>query len=753
MTGKASSVGSMFRIFAAVGVVVASMLAATSPAGAAPPVAPGVPRNVVATAGIRKITITFGPPTSNGGSVITSYAASCTAVGGSSVNRVSGPASPLVVIGVAAGTSYTCTVSATNVAGTGPSSASTVAVTPFDKPSKPGAPRVISTASTLKVSVGIVNANGSPITSYSTTCSSPTGPTKTGTSSGRTITVSGVAVNTTYTCTVSATNGVGTSATSAVSNWASWGSITAAGGTAAMQLGDRSVGQRISVEFQPVSNVVQCGGAQLALLKPNGSAQFATGCVAFPYAFIDPQTVAIAGAWTVRLRADPGKTLTGALQAFLVTDQSGTIKPGGPAVTMAVSIPGAVSRLTFTTTGPLRVSALLDIGTFVGDCGSNLAILNSAGTVLGSVSCIGFASTFIEPVSLPSAATYTVLLDPTGPATGAAPLHLYIVTDTMGTISVGGAVVTMTVNSPGGVSRLTFSGTKNQRISATLSEGSITGSCGGAFAITKVDGTVLGSIGCVGFPTNFLPPVTLPATGTYTLLLDLQSEAQGNAQARLFNVTDTSGTITVGGSAVAMTVNSPGGMSRLTFTGTANLKISVTLSPGTITAQCGATFAVLKSDGTELGSNSCVGFSSPTLIAPIVLPANGTYTLLLGLTNDSQGSAQARIYHVVDQTGSITVGGPTVNVSVNQPGAMVMLTFQGSVNQVVNATLTQGTFAGQCGATFAILDSAGSVIASQGCVGFGSTVISPTTLPAAGTYSLQLQLADLNFGSGAARIT
>jgi uncharacterized delta-60 repeat protein len=88
-------------------------------------VVPGAPTLASIQPGNGTASLSFAAPSSNGGSPITSYIASCTPgpVTGS------GTASPVVVSGLANGTSYSCNVAAVNAAGTGPSSAS-LPVTP-----------------------------------------------------------------------------------------------------------------------------------------------------------------------------------------------------------------------------------------------------------------------------------------------------------------------------------------------------------------------------------------------------------------------------------------------------------------------------------------------------------------------------------------------------------------------------------------------------------------------------------------------
>lgn len=88
--------------------------------------APGAPVIGKATAGNAQATITFSPPTSNGGSPITRY----TALSNPGGKTAQGTASPLTVSGLTNGTAYTFTVRATNAIGTGPASAPSNSVTP-----------------------------------------------------------------------------------------------------------------------------------------------------------------------------------------------------------------------------------------------------------------------------------------------------------------------------------------------------------------------------------------------------------------------------------------------------------------------------------------------------------------------------------------------------------------------------------------------------------------------------------------------
>jgi uncharacterized repeat protein (TIGR02543 family) len=164
------------------------------------------------------VSIPFTAPSSNG-SAITGYTITSSPA---LALTYSGTTSPMAVTGAfVQGQSYTFTIAATNGAGTGGASSASNSVTPF-APGNPDAPTigVATTVDSQTVTVSFsapINNRGSVITSYTAT-SNPGGIT--GTSSSSPINVTGLTVNTAYTFTVTATNGVGTSdsstATSAV---------------------------------------------------------------------------------------------------------------------------------------------------------------------------------------------------------------------------------------------------------------------------------------------------------------------------------------------------------------------------------------------------------------------------------------------------------------------------------------------------------------------------------------------------------
>ena len=88
---------------------------------------PGMPIVGTVTPGNASASLSFSAPSSNGGASITGYSATC--VAGSLRVSATATASPVVVTGLTNGMTYSCSLSATNIAGVGLSSAA-VSVTP-----------------------------------------------------------------------------------------------------------------------------------------------------------------------------------------------------------------------------------------------------------------------------------------------------------------------------------------------------------------------------------------------------------------------------------------------------------------------------------------------------------------------------------------------------------------------------------------------------------------------------------------------
>ena len=199
------------RVGVALSVAALGLVLAATPAWAAVPDAPTI---TSVTRGNAQISVAFTPG-GNGGFPVLTFEATCTSSDGGVTGSTTGVASPLAVTGLTNGKTYTCTVIATNVIGNSAPSAPSDAIVPATVPS---APTITSaTAGDARITVAFTPGSdgGGAITSFSASCTSlDGGAAGSQTGSGSPIAVTILTNAKTYTCTVTATNAVGTSAAS-----------------------------------------------------------------------------------------------------------------------------------------------------------------------------------------------------------------------------------------------------------------------------------------------------------------------------------------------------------------------------------------------------------------------------------------------------------------------------------------------------------------------------------------------------------
>ena len=125
-----------------------------------------------------------------------------------------GSGSPIEVFGATRGRDYTCTVAPVTKLGTTPVSDPYTVSVPLELPSVPTITSTDYEDGKITLTVSVSDNGGTDITGYEATCTDGTN-TVTGTSTSSPITVSGLTNDVAYTCTVTATNSVGTSSASA----------------------------------------------------------------------------------------------------------------------------------------------------------------------------------------------------------------------------------------------------------------------------------------------------------------------------------------------------------------------------------------------------------------------------------------------------------------------------------------------------------------------------------------------------------
>ncbi|HEX6291760.1 MAG TPA: RHS repeat-associated core domain-containing protein [Herpetosiphonaceae bacterium] len=479
-----------------------------------------------------------------------------------------------------------------------------------------------------------------------------------------------------------------------------------------------TVGQRVSVSLGSVTIT----SSYVSLLKPDGSTLTYIS-VGTGGGFIDAQTLPTAGTYTILV--DPQSTYTGQMAVTLhdAADVTGTITPGGPAVTVTTNVPGQNARLTFSGTQGQQVSLSMTNVTLQG---SYVSILKPDGSTLVSSSYIGTGGGSIDARTLPSTGTYTILVDGYSTYTGRMSLTLYDVpTDIISPIVAGGSPVTVTTTVAGQNAKLTFSGTVGQRISISLGSVTISSSY---VSLLKPDGTALVGATSIGTGGGFIDVQTLPTAGTYTILVDPQGTATGRMVVTLHDATEATGTITPGGPAASVTTTVPGQNAKLTFTGTQGQRIAMLVNTTTRNYD----LRILKPDGTQLIGwwGTCTGCYYDT----ISLPTSGSYIIEINPRGTDTLTTSLTVYDVpADVTATITPGGADATVTTTGVGQNAKLTFTGTQGQRIALLVTSASK----GYDLLITKPDGTTLWGWGGVGTNS-YIDTTTLPATGTYSINI---------------
>ena len=298
---------------------------------------------------------------------------------------------------------------------------------------------------------------------------------------------------------------------------------------------DGHVGQQVSV--WATNNTFGCysySSVRVTLLTPDGSTMAAGDICPFPN-FLDQVRLPVTGSYMLMVNP-PGAT-TGSVTVTLydatditVNDRAGTV---------SIGTPGQNARFTFLGAAGQVISAYAT--TPWGSCPDSphflLKVLAPDGSTMRSTGdgCSG-GTAFTDQVALPFAGSYTILIDPLGTLTGTVSVSSWDVVDVTGSITANGPSVPVTISAPAANARLTFSGSAGQVV--TASTGTPWDGCIDSphfyLSILAPDGSNirLTGDGCSGgFAST--GHVTLPSSGTYTLLLDPIGTRTGTATVTL----------------------------------------------------------------------------------------------------------------------------------------------------------------------------------------------------------------------------
>ena len=445
-----------------------------------------------------------------------------------------------------------------------------------------------------------------------------------------------------------------------------------------------------------------------------------------------------------------GATVTSATTTRLVV----AVPVGATTGTIAVTSPSgsANSSSPFTVTGASdapTISAFSPTiampGAVVSIDGSNFdAVLTnnklSFNTTFGSITS-STATTIAASVPAGATSGRISIKTPRGGALSAAdffvPPSPFVVADvqTTGRMAVGESK-SFALTTANRIALVLFDGVKNQRVSLRMTGVTIAGTY---VYVRTPAGTELAS-DWVSTSSDFIDSHTLPATGSYTILIDPLNANTGSMTLTLHDVPpDPTGPITAGGAPVSVTTTTPGQNAVLSFSGVAGQRVSLRMSGVTISS---SVVSVRKPDGAALATAN-LG-TAGAFIDTVTLPSTGGYTIAIDPTLTNTGTMTLTLYDVPpDVTGTIGMNGSPVTVTTTTPGQNAVLTFSGVAGQRVSLRMSDVTITGS---DVSIRRPDGTTLADE-YVGISGEFIDTLVLPATGDYTILVNPTGSNTGS------
>jgi hypothetical protein len=410
---------------------------------------------------------------------------------------------------------------------------------------------------------------------------------------------------------------------------------------------DGVAGERVSLLLSNVTiGTSCCSSAALSIIRPDGTALVPPSGFGTRGGFVDTRTLPLTGSY--RIVVDPSGDSVGSVTLTLYDvppDAEAAIVPGGDSVAVETTVPGQDAALSFDGVAGRRIAVKLTDVTIGSSCCSSakVSVLKPDGTTLVSATGFGQSGGFVDTRTLPVSGPYQIVVDPQSNAVGSATVTLYDVPpDVEADIIPGGSPASLATSVPGQNGSFRFDGVAGRRIALKLTDVTIGTSCcsSAKVSVLKPDGATLISATGFGLSGGFVDTKALPASGSYRVVIDPQSNAVGSATLTLYDVpADAAANAIVGGSAVTVAMTVPGQNGRVTFSGAGGQTVTLKLTGVTIGSSCctSAKVSVLKPDGATLVSPAYFGVSGKTL--SFSLPAAGVYSVVVDPQSNAVGTA------------------------------------------------------------------------------------------------------------------
>lgn len=423
-----------------------------------------------------------------------------------------------------------------------------------------------------------------------------------------------------------------------------------------------------------------------------------------------------------------------------------------PATPTTVELPTAdgVGLLTVPLAAGDRFALRLSGGTFgTSTSTARISVTRPDGSALLGATGFANAGLFVDPLTAPVAGTYTVLVDPQGTATGKVTVESFVVPPDLSEPTTPGAgPVLLRVATPGQNAAVTFTGSAGQRVALSLSGSTLPTATATALRLNRSDGAALVSTS-FSAATAFVDAVTLPATGTYTVVVNPGGASTGEVSVDVLDATTLVTDALPDGELRTATTTVAGQNAALALPLEAGRRVSVQVVDSTFgTSSSAVRLSLVGPTGTAVigATNAPKG----AFLEPVTVPVTGVYQLGVDPSGQATGSLSVRVFTVPADVGATTAaGGPAIALEVTTPGQNGTATFDGVAGQRVAVEITGATFTGS--STLRLNRPDGSALLTTSMSG-STAFIDATTLPAAGAYGVSVNPAGAATGSVQVRV-
>jgi YD repeat-containing protein len=353
------------------------------------------------------------------------------------------------------------------------------------------------------------------------------------------------------------------------------------------------------------------------------------------------------GTYTLQLVPSAYQTGSLTVQIFDATPVTASTIVGGPPVTITTTSPGQTGEVTLGGgEADEPISILLTNSNFPGCSALQVGLSGPLPDPIPITAMNMCGATGLLTATLTDAGSYEITLTPAGTSPGTITVQVFDATPVTASTIVGGPPVTITTTSPGQPGEVTVGGgLADEPISIYLSNSNFPG-CSAIYVgfvgplSAPAPIAALDMCGATGLITT-----TLSDTDSYEITLTPAGTSPGTVTVQVFDATPTTGSISIGGSPVAVTTTVPGDQTNLTFSGNFGQIVTLNASGSTYAGCAAVSINIIDPNGHNV-ANSYVCGSSGTPFTNFMLLSSGPYTLNLVPAGTDTGTMNLQLLNL-----------------------------------------------------------------------------------------------------------